>query len=163
MQNFANGGHREIAIMTLHFLSSYLVFRKKSKFIFAKFREWWPLRNCHHDTSLSFVLLGVQKKVEIHFCKISRMVTIAKLPSWHSISLRHSWRLIKSRNSFLQIFANGSHHGLAIITTRLFFLFDAKIKKKLNFWKILRSHHELTIMTTRFFRLTWRKLSLQSS
>ena len=39
-QNFANGDHREIAIMALRFLSSYLAFRKKSKLIFAKFREW---------------------------------------------------------------------------------------------------------------------------
>ena len=166
LQNFANGDHCETAIMTLHFLSSYLAFRKKSKFIFAKFREWWPLRNCHHDTSLSFILLGVQKKsklifakfrewwpsrnchhdtslsfvfgvqkkVEIHFCKISRIMTIAKLPSWHRTSYRHSWRLKKSRNSFLQIFANGSHHGLAIITTRLFCLiWRLKLKKKFNF------------------------------
>jgi len=59
LQNFANGDHREIAIMSLRFLLSRLAFRKKSKLIFAKFRKWWPSRNYHHDTTLSFVLLEV--------------------------------------------------------------------------------------------------------
>ena len=40
LQNFANGGNREIAIMILGFLSSFLAFWKKLNLIFAKFREW---------------------------------------------------------------------------------------------------------------------------
>ena len=84
LQIFANGDHREIAIMALGFLSSYLAFRKKSKLIFAKFREWWPSRNCHHNTPLLFVML----------------------------------RLKKSRDSFLQIFANSDHREIAIVTLR---------------------------------------------
>ena len=55
------------------------------------------------------------EKVEINFCKISRMVTIAKLPSWHFTFFR-LWRSEKSRNSFLQNFANYDHCETAIMT-----------------------------------------------
>ena len=96
----ANGDYREIAIMTLRFLSSCLTVKTKSKF---------------------------------NFCKIARMVTIAKLPSWHCTSFRHSWRLKKSRNSFLQIFAKGSLHGLYIIPSLVRLIWRFKLKKKLNF------------------------------
>ena len=58
LHNFANGGHCEIAIMTLRFFSSSLTVKKKSKLIFANFREWSPSRSCHHDTPLSFVMLN---------------------------------------------------------------------------------------------------------
>ena len=153
MQNFANGDHRKIAIMTLRFLSSYLAFRKKSKLIFAKFRDWWPSRNCHHDTSLSFVLLVVQKKVEIKFCKISRMVVIAKLPSLHCVFFRLACRSEKSQNWFFQIFANGDHCEIAIMTLRFFSLcLTLKKKSKLNFanfreWWPSRSRHHDTPLT----------------
>jgi len=129
LQNFANGGHREIAIMTLRFLLSYLAFRKKSKLIFSKFRKWRPSRNCHHYTALSLVLLGVQKKVEINFCKISRMVTIAKLPSWHCAFSCLAWHSEKSRIYFLQNFANGGHREIAIMTLR-FLLSSLAFRKK---------------------------------
>ena len=69
LQNFANGGHCEIAIITLCFLSSCLTLRKKSKFIFAKFCEWWPSRNCHHNTALFSPFLTLRKKSKFIFAK----------------------------------------------------------------------------------------------
>jgi len=82
LQNFANGGHREFVLMIPRFFSSCLTLTKKSKFIFAKSRERWPSRICHHDAEHFFVLLDAFKKVEINFCKISRMVAVANSPSW---------------------------------------------------------------------------------
>jgi len=67
--NFANGGLRECADMSQHYFSSSLTLRKKSKFIFAKFREWWFSRTCQQDTALFFVLLDAQEKVELIFAK----------------------------------------------------------------------------------------------
>ena len=50
LQNFANGGHCEFPVMSLCLFSSFLALRKKSNLIFAKFREWWPLRIRRHVT-----------------------------------------------------------------------------------------------------------------
>jgi len=76
----ANGAHRDFAIMTPRLFSHCLTLTEKSKMIFAKFREWWTSRICHDDAAPFFVLLDAYKKVEIHFCKISRKVAIANLP-----------------------------------------------------------------------------------
>ena len=68
-RKFANGGHREFTMKTPHFFSSWLVLRKNSDFIFAKFREWWPSWICHHDTALFFVLV-LRKELNFIFAKI---------------------------------------------------------------------------------------------
>ena len=41
---------------------------------------------------------GKVNKVEILFCKMSQMVAIAKLPSWHLAFFRFAWRSEKSGN-----------------------------------------------------------------
>jgi len=110
LQNLANGDHSENAIMTQRFFSPCLRRTRKSKIIFAKFREWWPSRICHYDTAIFFVLLNAKEKVEINFCKISQMLTIAKIPSWHRAFFRRPWGV----NSFLQNFADGAHREFTI-------------------------------------------------
>jgi len=77
----ANGAYRDFTIKTPRLFSHCLTLTKKLKILFAKYREWWPSQIRRHDAALFFVLLDAYKKVEIHFCKISRKVAIANLPS----------------------------------------------------------------------------------
>jgi len=71
-----------IYILTKKIFSSCLTLRKKPKFIFEIFREWWPRRVCNLYIALFVVFLDALKKVEIYFCEISRMIATAKLPSF---------------------------------------------------------------------------------